>query len=159
MSHVARVELEIKDLQALRAACKQLGLTYDEKATSWKWWMTDYPNWVTEENQTEGIPRSRYGTSDAGVITVPGARWSIGVYKDPAKPGCYVPIYDAYEHGGDLRGRGLGIEDKLGAGLQKLKQEYGITISTKVMQAKGFQVFRNLVNVKGKQQVQLRCVK
>lgn len=46
MSHVAMVEIEIKDLDVLAAACRRVGLELRRGQTSYHWWgesMGDYP--------------------------------------------------------------------------------------------------------------------
>ena len=140
MSHVAVVEVSIKSLGDLARACKALGLEYDRKARKWAWYGVFIGDYNRQDAAVKhGIATSRYGTSDAGVIKVPGATYSIGVYQIPGQPGKYTLVYDNW-HGGH------GIENVLGAGLPKLRQEYAAQVSRRKMQAAGFQVQRRLLD-------------
>ncbi len=62
MSHISTIEIEVRDLPSLKAACRRLGLQFMENKTSFKW----------------------YGYEDGHcdhVIQVPGATYEIGVVK------------------------------------------------------------------------------
>ena len=62
MSHISKIELQVKDLQTLRQACTRLGLNLHEGKETFKW----------------------YGQEDERcdhVIRVPGATYEIGVVK------------------------------------------------------------------------------
>ncbi len=62
MSHISKIELEVRDLRTLRQACTRLGLTLLERKKTFKW----------------------YGQEDGQcdhAIRVPGASYEIGVIK------------------------------------------------------------------------------
>lgn len=59
MSHISRIELEIKDLSILKTACRRLGLVFVPHQSTFKWY--------GEESSCEHA------------IQVPGARYEIGV--------------------------------------------------------------------------------
>lgn len=131
MSHVASVSLVIKDLKALEAACKRLGLTFvrDQKTHAW------YGEWVNDYEAADaayiqsGIKPEEYGHC-LHAIKVPGSTYEIGVYKNPKGTG-FVLAYDFY-------GPGYTIKEKLGQGLEKLKQAYGVSKAKLEAQAKGW---------------------
>jgi len=136
VSHVAVVDVEIKSLDDLAKACKALGLEYDREATKWVWfgsWYNDFSR--ADAAFKHGIAPERYGKADAGVIKIPGATYSIGVYAISGQPGKYTLVYDNWQGG-------KGIEKVLGAGLPKLRQEYAAQVSQRKMQQAGFQVQR-----------------
>jgi hypothetical protein len=133
MSHIAKCELDVISLDDLAVACEAMGLTYEREATAWKSWYADNPNWKETERYQEVIGRERFGTSDAGVIRVPGANYDIGVYKLPGQPGKHCLIYDQFSDGG-------GIEKTCGAGLVALKERYGAVVATKQLKKRGFAV-------------------
>ena len=62
MSHISKIELEVKDLGALRQACSRLGLSLIEGKKTFKWY-----------GQEEG--------KCDHAIQVPGANYEIGVIK------------------------------------------------------------------------------
>lgn len=142
MSHVARVDLVINDLDALASACIALSCTYDRTAVDYRWWGRSVGDYDSADAASKfGIPVSRYGKADAGVITVPGANWQIGVYQNPQKAGTYVLVYDYFGSEGEA------IHRACGAGLAQLKAHYGAQVATKKLRAAGFQA-RTRVNQK-----------
>ena len=61
MSHIVKIELEVKDLSVLKTACKRLGLEFLEGKTEFRWYVDT--------------------ATCAHVIRVPGAEYEIGVQK------------------------------------------------------------------------------
>lgn len=108
------MELLIKDLEALRSACKDLGCTFIPNKHDYKWWgshVGDYP-------LPEGMTKEEMGKCNHA-IKVPGADWEIGVVKE--KDGkSHKLIYDFYG------GEGQKIHKVCGENLGKLKQRYTI---------------------------------
>lgn len=75
MSHLSKIELEIKDIAALRKACQRLGFQLNMEQKSFKW----------------------YGTTDAKcdhTIKVPDANYEIGVLKDGNKYNLQCDFFD-----------------------------------------------------------------
>ena len=92
MSHMTQIELEIKDLQALKNACAKLGFQFVEGQTTYKWYgrfMGDYP-------LPEGIRKEDLGKCDHAIV-VPGAGYEVGVVKKEDK---YILLWDFYKAGG-----------------------------------------------------------
>jgi hypothetical protein len=111
-----------------------MGFTFDREGTNWKWygrWVGDYN--VKDAAYNQGIAVERYGTSDAGVIRVPGAAYEVGVYKSPNEPGKYRLVYDNFS-------AGKGLHDRCGPGLGLLKQRYAAERSKKEMKKAGWRV-------------------
>lgn len=119
MSHVAKVELVVQNLDWLKAAWAELGGQVVNQS-AWRWygrWVNDYS--ATDAAYQHGIAPEKYGHADAGMILRhPDASYDIGVYKNPKGEG-YVLVYDNF-----CSGRGL--EVVAGVGLTKLKTEYGV---------------------------------
>ena len=133
MSHVVKVQLVITDLKVFEDACKEVGITFDPIAMTWRWygsWMNDYNG--EDAAYTHGIKPERYGHADAGIVRVPGCGYDIGVYKVPNEEGKYCLIYDYYCGG-------HGIEKALGKALPDLNKAYGALMGQKILQKKGFQ--------------------
>ena len=110
MSHVARIELEINDLDSLKAACKSLGLEFvpDQKTFAW------YGQHVGDYPLPDGFTLEDMGRCNHA-IRVPGAQYEIGVVK---RRGKYTLLWDFWEDGG--------LETVLGKGAGKLKQAYAL---------------------------------
>lgn len=127
MSHVAKIKIEIKDMQALRAACKRLGLEFVEGQKQYAWYgrhVGDYP-------LPEGFTAQDMGRCEHA-IKVPGAKYEIGLCKRrDGKPG-YTLLWDFYSAGG--------LEAKLGANGQKLVQAYGIEAAKLAARRAGYRV-------------------
>lgn len=110
MSHIARIELEIKSLEDLKAACKDLGLKFCENEKSYEW----FGRWVGDAPLPEGVKVEDLGKCDH-MIHVPGARYQIGVIKQDDK---YRLLWDSWKSGG--------LEEKLGFNAGLLKQAYAV---------------------------------
>src|SRR5437016_6251552 len=107
MSHVAAIKTEITDLEALKRACDELGLTFKEGQTTYKWfgqWVNDYHG--EDAAYKSGIDPKDYGKC-AHAIGVPGSGYEIGVVKLPN--GNFTLIYDFF-------GPGRKIMETLGQG-------------------------------------------
>jgi hypothetical protein len=133
MSHVAAVQLEIKDLNCLALACAKLGLFFREQKT-YKWfgqWMQDYSEASAAYRQ--GIKPEDYGKCDYA-IGIPGDSnaYEVGVVKNPNGEG-YVLVYDFWEGG-------FGLEEKIGKESQLLKQRYSAEVARKHAIRKGYKV-------------------
>ena len=126
MSHIARIEIEIRDLQALREACGQLGFIFCDYQNRYRWWGKyegDYP-------LPEGISEEQLGKCDHA-IQVPGADYEIGVVKHGGK---YVLLWDFYSSGG--------LDRVLGTNAAPLKRAYAIAATTRQAKSRGYQVLQ-----------------
>lgn len=139
MSHVIGINLVIQDLAALEAACKELGLKFIRNQKQHAW----YGKWVNDYSAADaayvntGIKPENYGKCEHA-IEVPGSGYEIGVYKNPKGNGLIL-AYDNY-------GTGQVIKQKLGAGLEKLKQLYAVHKATLEAKAKGWMAHRQTLN-------------
>lgn len=128
MSHVVTIETQIKDLEALKAACVRLGWQFNENQPTYKWfgkWVDDSPVpthlFTKQENALIAAMtkehRQHYLTKRMGTclhsITVPGCDYEIGV---KGQPGNYKLAWDNWHQ----------IEDTIGTGACKLVQAYAI---------------------------------
>lgn len=140
MSHVIGINLQILDLAALETACKVLKLQFvkDQKTHAWYGsWQNDYRAADAAYINT-GISTDQYGKCEHA-IKVPGSDYEIGVYKNPKGKG-FILAYDNW-------GTGQVIKNTLGAGLEKLKQEYAVAKASLEARAKGWMINRqNLTN-------------
>jgi hypothetical protein len=137
MSHVAAIKTEITDLEALKRACGELGLTFMEGQTNYAWyghWVGDYHG--EDAAYKQGIDPSQYGKC-AHAIKVPGSGYEIGVVKLPN--GNYTLIYDFF-------GPGRKIMESLGKGCEKLVQHYGLNKAQILARAKGLITQRKIQN-------------
>ena len=74
MSHISKIELEVKDLAVLSQACTRLGLEFIRGQKQFKWYEKDAPC--------------------EHVINVPGADYEIGVVKDDHRYELNCDFYD-----------------------------------------------------------------
>lgn len=135
MSHVVKIELEIKDLGALRDACKALGIELEQLQTVpnslnphkfnwWGWSDGDYP-------LPKGMTKDQLGTC-AHRINVKGTYWQIGIFQ--TAPGKYTPVFDFYGS------RGEPLMNAIGQQGEKLKQQYAIAVAKRAALQKGLSV-------------------
>lgn len=135
MSHVVKIELEIKDIAALRDACKSLGIELEQLQAvpgnlnphAYKWWGTsvgDYP-------LPKGMTKEQLGTC-AHRINVKGTDWQIGIFQ--TAPGKYTPVFDFYGS------RGAPLQNAIGHQGQKLKQAYAVAMAKRAALQKGLNV-------------------
>jgi hypothetical protein len=122
MSHISRIELEIKDLQSLKEACKRLGFEFCDNQQSYQW----YGRWVGDSPLPEGITEDQLGKCDHA-IKVPGAQYEVGVVR---KGNGYILLYDDWIKGG--------LRKKLGVNAGLLKQAYTIETLRKEARQKNY---------------------
>lgn len=133
MSHVADVEIKIRDLKAAEAAAKACGgeLVIGQKTHKW------YGRFMNDWNSQDAAARRRdpksFGKCDHA-IKFPGVAYEIGLCKE--EDGSYTPVYDSW-------GPGNGIVQACGGlKLPKFQNEYAAAVSTRVLARKGFRVTR-----------------
>jgi len=134
MSHVVSIKTEIKDLEALKEACKKCGLEFREGQKKYKWYGThvgDYP-------RPEGFTAADDGKCDHA-IGVPGNNqaYEIGVTKKKNGKEGFDITYDFWNGG-------YGLEKVAGKGCENLVDAYSQTVAlkqaTKFAQAQGWSV-------------------
>jgi hypothetical protein len=127
MSHVSKIELQINDLETLKAACKRMGLEFVPDQLNYSWYgkhIGDYP-------LPEGFTLDDLGKCHHA-IKVPGASYEIGVVKRNAR---YFLLWDFYSVGG--------LESRLGKGASKLRQAYAVERVHKEARRKGYRIQEN----------------
>lgn len=127
MSHVAKIEVEIKDLEALAAAAKRLGGALVEQST-YAWYGTsvgDYP-------LPEGFKAEDLGKCERA-IRFPDAQYEVGVVRRrDGRPG-YTLLWDFW-YGG------YGLTKAIGAKGERLSQSYGVEAATRAARRQGYTV-------------------
>ena len=124
MSHIARIELEIKSLEDLKSACNRLGLKFCENKKSYKW----FGRWVGDEPLPEDVREEDLGKCDH-MIHVPGAQYQIGIVKKDNK---YRLLWDSWQSGG--------LEKILGKNAGFLKQAYAVETIKRESRIKGLRL-------------------
>ena len=122
MSHIAKIELEIKDLRSLQEACKRLGFEFRTNQKTYLW----FGRWVGDSILPEGISEDQLGKCDHA-IKVPGALYEVGVVR---KGKSYILLYDEWVKGG--------LRNKLGENAGLLKQAYTIETLRKEARRKNY---------------------
>lgn len=134
MSHVGDMEVHIKDLVALEAAAKRLGLELVKGQTTYKWFghsVGDYP-------LPAGFEKADLGKCEH-VLRIPGnsQAYEIGVVRRrDGKPGFQL-LWDFWKGG-------YGLTDKVGESGGLLKQAYAIETTKKQMIRDGYRVTESL---------------
>lgn len=128
MSHVAEIELHVKDLEALRKAAVALGMELREGQTQYKWFGTsvgDYP--LPAGFTAEDLGKCEHAL---GIPGKPHA-YEVGVVKRrDGKPG-YTLLWDFWAGG-------HGLTEHVGNDGMKLVNMYAAQVSMKRMRSKGF---------------------
>lgn len=140
MSHVADVDLRITDLDALRRAADELGLEFVEGATTYNWYGAFLNDWRGAEGQAraavfKGFDPSTFGQCEHK-LRIKGAgpgTYEIGLVKSPQGGPGWVPIYDAYGHGGRAVENVTG-----GVGMPALKQGYAREVTVAQLKKQGY---------------------
>lgn len=124
LSHISKIELEIKDLEALKAACKNLGFQFAENQKHYTW----YGKWVGNQPLPEGITEDQLGKCDH-VIHVPSAAFEVGVVR---KGNSYILLWDSWIGGG--------LEKYIGKNAGILKQAYTVETVKRSAILKGYRL-------------------
>jgi len=127
MSHIAKISIEIKDLDALAAACRRVGCELRLGQSTYSWYGTS----VGDTLLPEGFKVEDLGKCEHAV-SVPGAGYEVGVVaRRDGRPG-YALLWDSWSYGG--------LERKLGQGARRLVQAYGIEAATRAARRQGCSV-------------------
>ena len=110
MSHISKIELEIKDLEALKMACKRLNFEFRMNQKTYKW----YGRFMGDTVLPEGVREEELGACDHA-IHVHGSDYEIGVLQRGKN---YILLWDSWIKGG--------LEKMIGKDAGKLKQIYAI---------------------------------
>jgi hypothetical protein len=136
MSHIATIEIEVKDLNALEAAAKDLGLVLKRDQETFRWYGTPVGN----QTLPVGFRTADYGKCDHAIgfstdecRPFPGLQdrynhlpYEIGVCRRrDGKPG-YVLLWDPFLGG-------FGLESAVGKNAVKLTQRYAVQVAKRHM--------------------------
>ena len=120
MSHVAIVQVEIKDLGALKAACADLGLSFMEDQKTYAWFgrsVGDYP-------LPDGFSERDLGHCEHAISLGDGRHphaYEIGVVpRRDGKPG-WTLLWDFFMGG-------YGLEEVIGDGTKNLIDRYAVNV-------------------------------
>lgn len=135
MSHVAAVDVQILDLEALKRACETLGLEFRKGKKTFKW----YGTWVNDYHGNDAAYKNGVNPKDYGkcqhAIGIKGndKAYEIGLISDPDKPGGYKMVYDFWQGG-------LGIEKVAGKGCNNLINQYAKEVAISKVKKLGYTV-------------------
>ena len=104
MSHVVSIACELTDLEAVKATCKELGLTFKENQKQYAWWgfsVGDYP-------LPAGFTKDDLGHCEHA-IGVPGTNWEIGLARAKGAKG-FTLLFDFFGSDGAPILKALGGE-------------------------------------------------
>ncbi len=134
MSHIAKVEVEVKDVPSLKKAVEKLGLVFNEGKTRYKKHsitLGDLPVGFTKED----INHCEHSISVKGNSSA----YEVGVAKRrDGKPG-FLLLYDNYEGG-------YGLEKIIGNGAKTLTQRYSAEVAMKQLRRQGFRYTQKVDN-------------
>lgn len=117
MSHIQTIEVNITDLQALKNACKRLGLEWKQGQKTFKWY------------QPRPEPCDH-------AISVPGATYEIGVLKNADRKGFTLQV-DYYDRK---------VTEKIGQLGGLFKQAYALETAKSAAIRKGYSVKEHKIN-------------
>lgn len=149
MSHVAAIDLHVRDLDALEKACEELGLELRRGQKTFHW----YGRWVNDYDAEQaayrfGIDPKDYGKCEHAIAVKgkPGA-YEIGLVARPdGKPGWLL----AFDFWGS---QGATLSNKIGGETAgKLKQAYGVNVAIRTAIKQGF-TYQRVVKQDGTVQV------
>lgn len=133
MSHVVTINMELTDLESLKAACKAMGLEFVDGQTTYKWFgqsVGDYP-------LPEGFAAEDLGKCEHA-IRIPGnsRAYEIGVTRRRDGKAGYTMLWDFWAGG-------YGLKNAVGEEGIKLRREYAAAVSTRKLQSQGYRVHTN----------------
>ena len=142
MSHVATIDIEIEDLESLKKACSENGLTFLEGQKKYKWygrWVNDYHG--TDAAYKHGIDPKDYGKCEHAIQVKKGS-YEIGVARN--KKGKLVLIWDFF---------GGAIEKACGKDCHKLYESYTKHVTVKKLKKKGYYLAKTTTNKNEEQEL------
>ena len=131
MSHVASIDIEIKDLAALKAACAEIGMEFKEGQQTYKW----YGRWMNDYSGADAAFRADVAPKDYGkcahAIGVPGSStaYEIGVVQQ--KDGTFKLVWDFWNGG-------YGLEKLAGPKCSTLVKSYVGEVTKHSLQKQGY---------------------
>lgn len=132
MSHVATIQIEIHDLEALKKACEKMGLEFRENQKTHRW----YGQWMNDFNDDDAAYRTidpkEFGKCDHA-IGLPGdnSSYEVGVKRIPGKKG-YTLLFDFWQQHKMVKALG-------GRACEGLAQRYAAEVTKKKLRREGWQ--------------------
>lgn len=117
MSHVTTLKIEIRDLQALKDACKKLGLVFKENQKTYRW----FGRFVGDYREAGTDPKDMGKCDHAIGLPNNAHAYEIGVAKQGDK---YVLRYDFWSGG-------MGLEAVVGKKCSNLTEAYTQVVAVK----------------------------
>src|ERR1039458_8209022 len=138
MSHLVSIKTELRDIEAVKRACKDLGLVFKENQRTIRWYGRFLADYDGEDAAFKlGIDPKDYGTC-SHAIEVPGSNYDIGLIRNPATNG-YRIYFDFYGS------HGAAIQAEIGHNGEKLLQYYAAAKVSMEAKLKGYLVQRKPV--------------
>ncbi len=144
MSHIAKIQVQIKDLEALKAVAKALGLEFMQGQKTYKW----YGRSVGDYKLPEGFTTEDLGKCDHA-LRIPlddpnrnAQAYEIGVVKNKSGSG-YQLLWDFWSGG-------YGLTGKVGTKGEKLVQGYAVEVARRQAVKQGFRVVGQTMRKDGK---------
>lgn len=127
MSHIVVVKVEIKDIEAVKRLCTNLGWEFCENQKTYTWygrWVGEYEN--ADSALKQGVSSEQLGTCDHA-IKVPGCNYELGLRLAGDQ---YQLLWDHFDS--NLKAA-MG-----GEGGEKFLQEYGLACVTLEAERNGY---------------------
>ena len=121
MSHLATISVQIKDIEAMKAACAELGWTFSEGKQNYRWWGSEFPKSKQAKEALAAMSteqRALAGRCEHS-ISMNGCQFDIGLVKTDTG---YSIVADDLVYLSSWNKQ----FDKLGEGASKLLQLYGV---------------------------------
>ena len=154
MSHVATIEVDVKDLASLGAACTTLGLELIQGQQTYQCWGTgktmerlvDYQNSSRKQLMPDGFRLDEMGHCEHAIRVKKTANlhsqpYEIGLVKRRDGRAGYMLLCDlsgAYD-----------IKQAAGDTMQKLKQQYAVEVAVRAAKRAGLRVIKRELRVDG----------
>jgi hypothetical protein len=142
VSHCVAIDIEIKDLDALATACKELGLELRKNQKQYRWYgrsVGDYP-------LPAGFTADELGHCEHAIaVTGKPQAYEIGLVKRKDSKAGYTLLYDFWAGGN-------GLMEKVGEECKALRQRYAVCVAERHARKQGFRTVRKQA-VGGKIQV------
>lgn len=127
MSHVTKIKIEVKSLEALKKAASTCGLEFREGQKCYRWYgrfMGDYPSWA------EGIDTNKLGQCDHALSVAGNDRaYEVGVVDNGN--GSFSLLWDFWSGG-------YGLQAAVGNDGSKLIAEYSLEAAQEAAQSQGW---------------------
>lgn len=148
MSHVASIELEVRDLDSLSAACESLGLELCRGQKTYNWYGRSVGNTKLPEGFTaEELGKCQHAIRIKGTKAVGSCDrsmpYEIGLMPRRDGKSGYVLLWDTY-----MGGRGI-VEKVGGVKAERLLQGYAVETAVRIAKRQGFRIVKRHVRSDG----------